>query len=42
MFTDDTILGEKKSFRGWMALSEMLASDPVLWTRLHRIYMEGR
>ncbi len=43
-FTDPTILGgANKAWQGgWMVLSNMMAADPALWTKLHKIYMEGR
>lgn len=42
-FTDPSILGDRdRSFQGWQDLSNMMAEDPELWTRLHGIYMEGR
>jgi len=41
-FSDPSILGEEKSFQGWMGLSNLMAERPGLIDKLHKIYMEGR
>lgn len=42
-FSDPSILGDRdRKFRGWTDLSNMLAEDSTLWTRLCALYMEGR
>lgn len=42
-FSDPSILGDHdRKFRGWTDLSNMLAEDSTLWSRLCVLYMEGR
>lgn len=41
-FTDSSILGEARSWRGWQELANMMAEDRALWQRLRAIYHEGR